>query len=101
METRSPSDHAPAVPTSEDEMILARCRRIATSTWSDAIDQLGIAGVVTGIVPRTGAASIAGRAVTVHEEVGPLGTWPVEAFAVGGILRAATRGAVLVVAMGG
>jgi len=101
METRSPADRAPALPASEDEMILARCRRIATSTWSDAIDQLGIAGVVTGIVPRTGAASIAGRAVTVHEEVGPLGTWPVEAFAVGGILRAATRGAVLVIAMGG
>ncbi|MHB8648071.1 MAG: RraA family protein [Thermomicrobiales bacterium] len=84
-----------------DASLLARCRRIATSTWSDALDQLGIEGVVAGITPRTGSERIAGCAVTVHEEVRPLGGYPVGEFAVGRIVQAAATGEVLVIDMGG
>ena len=84
-----------------DDPLIARCQRIATSTWSDALDQLGIQGVVEGITPRTGADRIAGRAITIREEVQPLGAFPVEEFAVGRILQAATTGEVLVIDMGG
>jgi 3-hexulose-6-phosphate synthase/6-phospho-3-hexuloisomerase len=89
-----------SVPASDDPFI-TRCRRIATSTWSDALDQLGIRGVVEGITPRTGADRIAGRAITVREEVQPLGAFAIEEFAVGRMLQAATAGDVLVVDMGG
>lgn len=81
--------------------LLARCRRIATSTWSDVLDQLGMRGAAEGIAVRSGAERIAGRAVTVREEARPLGTYPVEAFAVGRVLGAATAGAMLVIDMGG
>jgi regulator of RNase E activity RraA len=81
--------------------MLARCRRIATSTWSDALDQLGIGGAAQGLTVRNGAARIAGRAVTVHDEAGPLGAYPVEEFAVGRIIEAVTAGCVLVIDMGG
>ncbi len=84
-----------------DDLVHARARRIATSTWSDALDQLGIRGVVEGISVRSGSERIAGRAVTVHEEVGSLGAYPVDAFAVGRILQAAGAGDVLVIDMGG
>jgi regulator of RNase E activity RraA len=101
MATRDPnrpvSDHAPAA----DNRLLARCRRIATSTWSDALDQLDIRGAVQGLTVRNGSARIAGRAVTVREEAGPLGTYPVEEFAVGRIIEAITPGCVLVIDIGG
>lgn len=84
-----------------DDALLARCRRIATSTWSDALDQLGIRGVVEGITTRAGAERIAGRAITVREDVQPLGAFSVEEFAVGRILQAAMAGDVLVIDMGG
>ncbi|HEY8291545.1 MAG TPA: RraA family protein, partial [Thermomicrobiales bacterium] len=101
MDTGTTSGDLPyRVPASDDPLI-ARCQRIATSTWSDALDQLGIRGVVEGIMPRTGADRIAGRAITVREEAGPLGAFPVEEFAVGRMLQAATMGDVLVIDMGG
>ena len=84
-----------------DASLLARCQRIATSTWSDALDQLGIQGVVEGITTRAGSERIAGRAVTVREDVQPLGAFSVEEFAVGRILQAAATGDVLVIDMGG
>ena len=89
--------HSPAT----DAALFARVRRIGTSTWSDALDQLGIHSVVQGIMPRTGSERIAGRAVTVHQEVGALGAYPVEEFAVGRMLQAASAGDVLVIDMGG
>jgi len=91
------ADHSSAT----DDLLLARCRRIATSTWSDALDQLSIGGAVQGLTVRNGSARIAGRAITVREEVGPLGAYPVEAFAVGRIIEAITTGCVLVIDMGG
>ncbi|MCA1670027.1 MAG: RraA family protein [Thermomicrobia bacterium] len=99
MDSHRPTDTA--FDPSSTDALLDRCRRIATSTWSDALDQLGIRGVTEGITPRTGSGRIAGRAVTIHEEIRPLGGYPVEEFAVGRLLQAATTGEVLVIDMGG
>jgi 3-hexulose-6-phosphate synthase / 6-phospho-3-hexuloisomerase len=101
MDSGTTSGDAPRPASATEDPFIARCRRIATSTWSDALDQLGIRGVAEGITTRTGAHRIAGRAITVREEAGPLGAFPVEEFAVGRILQAATAGDVLIIDMGG
>lgn len=79
----------------------AAWRTIPASTWSDALDHFRIAGVISGLVWRSGTPPLAGRAVTVREEVGPLGSVPVSAFDVGAILDAGHAGDVLVIDMGG
>jgi regulator of RNase E activity RraA len=57
-------------------------------------------GAVVGLTVRNGSERIAGRAITVREEAGPLGAYPVEDLAVGRIIEAITPGCVLVVDMG-
>ena len=44
---------------------LSRYRKLSTSTLSDALDRLGIAGAVDGLRPTVEATSIVGRAFTV------------------------------------
>ena len=74
-----------------DEFV-TRLRRLDTCAVSDALDRLGLAGVVTGLTQHSGQALIAGRAVTVKlglvsgssggRQAGPprhLGTTAVEA----------------------
>jgi 3-hexulose-6-phosphate synthase / 6-phospho-3-hexuloisomerase len=78
---------------------LVRCSAITTSTWSDALDLVGITGVIQGLVHRSGAGCIAGLAVTVKEIAAPLNTYSTEAFAVGKFIEAITAGTVLVIAM--
>jgi len=86
----------------EETIALAeRCRRISTSTWSDALDACGTAGVMDGIERRTGSGRIAGPAVTIRESVNALGGYPPEEFAVGRLLAAGGQNDVLVVEMGG
>src|SRR4029079_3129552 len=81
--------------------LLERCRAIATSTWSDALDQLGVVGVIHGLTVRGGTGRVAGRAVTVKETVGAPGSYPIEAFDVGGFLDAISPGTLRAVEMGG
>jgi hypothetical protein len=50
-----------------DDHLLSRCERIATSTWSDALDESAITGVVTGLSQRSGSGRFAGYAVTARE----------------------------------
>lgn len=88
-------------PIDIDRELLARCRAIPTSTWSDALDATGIAGVVDGLLWRSGGSRVSGRAMTVREDVAAFGTHPFEAFDVGGILDAAGADEILVVDMGG
>jgi 3-hexulose-6-phosphate synthase/6-phospho-3-hexuloisomerase len=76
----------------------ARCRAIATSTWSDALDRLGRPGVIHGLSLRNGAGCVAGPAVTVREVVGSYAT---EDFAVGRFLDAVYVGSILVIETGG
>jgi regulator of RNase E activity RraA len=81
--------------------ILQRCRALATSTWSDALDQLGITGVIQGLALQCGSGCVAGAALTVKESVGPLKAFPREAFAVGNFLDVLSEGSILVIEMGG
>lgn len=76
-------------------------RSIAVATWSDALDRLGIQGVVRGLSWRSGATRMAGRAVTAREETGVLGSQPAKAFEVARVLEVPKAGEVLVVDMGG
>ena len=58
--------------STDDQALLARCKEIGTSTWSDALDACGISGVVTGLPQRSGTGRFAGFAVTAHETAGAL-----------------------------
>lgn len=49
----------------ESESNVHRLRRLDCCAVSDALDKLGLPGVVTGLPQRSGAGRIAGRAVTV------------------------------------
>lgn len=80
---------------------LARCRSIATSTWSDALDRFLLPGVIAGLTWRAGRERFAGRAVTIAEESMALGEAPLADFAVGEAILAASRGEVLVFAIDG
>lgn len=78
--------------------LLHRCRAVATSTWSDALDSLSLRGVIPGLTLRSGSGRVAGWAVTVKETVG---VFPVEAFAVGDILELVQADSMLVVDLAG
>src|SRR5436190_24005774 len=81
--------------------LLQRCNGIGTSTWSDALDQCGISGVVRGIVQRSGRGRFAGFAVTARERAGALGSFPRADFGVGKMIAAIEPGDVLMVDLGG
>jgi regulator of RNase E activity RraA len=84
-----------------DPALVARCRAIPTSTWSDALDQLDLPGVLSGIAPRVGDGRVAGPAVTVDERVGELGSAEPSEFGIDLILPAAREGDVLVIRQAG
>ena len=83
------------------ETLIQRCARIGTSTWSDALDEFEIDGVVRGVQQRSGQGRFAAFAVTARGAVGPLGTHRLDEFAVGQMLGAVSGGEVLAVEMGG
>lgn len=84
-----------------EQQLLARCAAIGTSTWADAMDTLGIAGVVQGIARRGGQGRIAGFAVTARHVWGGLGDFDRADFAVGRLVAATGPGRVLMVDAGG
>src|SRR5262249_36085048 len=84
-----------------ETVLLARCARMGSSTWSDAIDSLGIAGVVQGLAHRSGEGVMAGFATTVRHTCGSLGRFDRADFAAGELVAAVGPGRVLVVDMGG
>jgi 3-hexulose-6-phosphate synthase / 6-phospho-3-hexuloisomerase len=67
--------------------------KFASATWSDALDQLGIRGVLDGLTLRSGAGPILGPVLTVKETAGE---FPLQDFRIADILDAITPGAVLV-----
>ena len=79
-------------------IVTDRCRAISTSTWSDALDRLGLNGVISGLTLRSGAGSICGRAVTVKESIG---AYDATAFTPGDFLDAVEPGTVLIFDSGG
>jgi regulator of RNase E activity RraA len=81
--------------------LLQRCKAIGTSTWSDALDQCGISGVVRGLVQRSGRGRFAGFAVTARERAGTLGSFPRAEFGVGKMIATIESGDVLMADVGG
>lgn len=87
--------------TSAEKALLARCARMGSSTWSDALDSLGIAGVVQGIPRRSGEGLMVGFAATARHTCGPLGGFDRADFGAGKFVAATGPGRVLMVDMGG
>jgi regulator of RNase E activity RraA len=61
-------------PVTGDAGLAARLARLDTCTLSDALDVLGMEGVVSGLVPLWEGARLAGPAVTVKLAPGSPGT---------------------------
>lgn len=87
--------------TATEKDLLARCGRIATSTWSDALDSFGIAGVVQGLPRRSGEDRMVGFATTARHACGALGEFDRADFAVGKLVAATGPGRVLMIDAGG
>ncbi len=90
------TEHTLSVPD-----LVAGFRDIATPTIANALDDLELTGVITGlraVVPGTKAV---GPAVTVRQQTGAKGAFPVEDFKVGHMIEAAGPGDVIVVDNGG
>lgn len=85
----------------QDAELLARCARIAASTWSDALDEMRIPCIVEGLTQRSGAGRMAGFAITAQQVPGDLGAFDKSAFAVGKLVAATGPGKVLLVDVGG
>lgn len=84
-----------------DFELLEKCRRFGTSTWSDAMDEFAIDGIVSGLSHRSGGGRIAGFALPVRARTGPLGSIPLSDFALGTMSARIEKGQVLVVEMHG
>jgi 3-hexulose-6-phosphate synthase / 6-phospho-3-hexuloisomerase len=79
-------------------MSLAPLAGTGSSTWSDALDRLGIRGLIEGLTLRSGKGCVGGPAITVKETTGE---FPVEAFAIADVLDAIEPGCVLVIDVAG
>lgn len=85
----------------DEQKLLARCLAIGVSSWSDALDELGIEGVLQGITQRSGDGRMCGFAVTAQQIPGRLGDFDKSDFAVGPLVAATGQGKVLMVDVGG
>jgi len=65
---------------------------------SDALDKLGISGVMNGVYPVCDGAKLAGAAFTVK---GIVGNYAFEDFAIGQVIDSAKRGEAIVIDLGG
>lgn len=81
--------------------LLAQCAQVDVSTWSDALDQLNIQGVLQGITQRSGQGRMVGFAVTARQTPSVLGDFDKGDFAVGRLVQSTGPGLVLVVDVGG
>lgn len=84
-----------------DMALIEQCAAIDSSTWSDALDQLNIAGVVEGLTQRSGAGRMCGFAVTVRQVPGQLHDFEKADFAVDRLIEMTGPGRVLVIDVGG
>jgi regulator of RNase E activity RraA len=87
--------------TQADKDLLARCAKIGSSTWSDALDTFGISGLVEGIQRRSGDERIVGFATTARQVAGELGQYDRADFAVGKLVAAIGPNRVLMIDVGG
>jgi len=87
--------------SSAETVLLARCARMGSGTWSDALDNLGINGVVQGLMRRSGEGLMVGFATTARHTWGPQGGFDRAEFAAGKLVAATGPGRVLMVDIGG
>ncbi len=85
----------------QEAEVLARCAKIAVSTWSDALDEMQISGLVEGIAQRSGTGRMLGFAVTARQVSGDLGEYDKSEFAVGRLVAATGPGKTLMIDVGG
>ena len=71
--------------------MLDRAKKLATATLADALDALGLPGIMSGIQRQSGLGRVAGFARTMQEQTAPHGSFPFEDFSVG---RAFDEGAI-------
>lgn len=83
------------------EELVAVLREAPTSTVSDALDTLGVSGVILGLQPVVGGTRFAGPALTVKEVCGPLGSFDVQDLRLDQLIDGAAPGAVIVIDNGG
>src|SRR5689334_20212489 len=81
--------------------LLEQYRTLSSSTWSDALDELRLPGLVRGLTQRSGGGGFAGFALTATVATGPLGTYERSEFAVGKLIDRLEPGHVLALAAGG
>ncbi len=81
--------------------LLRNCERIGTSTWSDALDDLGVQGVVRGLTQRSGEGRFAAIAITAKQRIGRIGEFEKVELGADKMLDALGPGKVLMVDMGG
>jgi regulator of RNase E activity RraA len=86
--------------TVSDETITL-LQALNTPTLANALEDLGIVGVIEGLPPAGPGLRCVGRAVTVLEMTGPRGAFPASDFKVGEMIDAAGKGDVVVVSNGG
>ncbi len=88
--------------TEKDELdLLNRCAGIDSSTWSDALDELGIDGLVEGLHWRSGEGRMCGFAVTARQVAGQLHDFDKASFEVNLLVESVGTQDVLVVDVGG
>jgi len=85
----------------DETQLLARCAQIGVSAWSDAMDELGIRGVVQGITQRAGSSRMVGFAITARHAHGEYGDFDRSEFAVGRLVEATGPGKVLMIDVDG
>lgn len=85
----------------QDMALIEQCAAIDSSTWSDALDQLDIAGIVEGLTQRSGAGRMCGFAVTARQVPGQLHDFEKADFAVDRLIETTGPGRVLVIDVGG
>jgi regulator of RNase E activity RraA len=81
--------------------LVAGFRDIATPTIANALDELGLNGIIIGLKSVVPGTKAVGPAVTVRQQTGAKGTFPVADFKVGHMIEAAGAGDVIVVDNGG
>ncbi|MBW6396914.1 hypothetical protein KPL78_03595 [Roseomonas sp. HJA6] len=87
--------------TDTETALLARCRAIPVSTWSDALDQFDAWGLAQGLTLQSGSGRVCGFAVTARQIPGRLHEFEKAEFAVGRLVSASAPGKVLMVDVGG
>ncbi len=56
-----------------EQKLLERCAAIGVSSWSDALDEMHIDGVLQGITQRSGSGRMCGFAIIARQLPGRLG----------------------------